>query len=189
MDPRAAFRIVVVGNHHLIALINVPVNVTLVMIQDQHGPVFAAGLCLSADPFVPVLQPHDGLGAPIRVGSRVDRVLQHAEHCVISGGLPHDLARLVWSAQDRQLDLLLIQPEIGLPHAAQFRELPKDQIQGGSDPGVRIFLEAIVPSLDVPGRGPPNQGASLRLLPNRGLGALTKARYFHLADGTLHAQQ
>src|SRR5580698_10515320 len=34
-----ASRIVVVGDHGLIALIDIPVNVTLVMIRDQHRPV------------------------------------------------------------------------------------------------------------------------------------------------------
>jgi hypothetical protein len=38
---RTTSRIVVVGNHRLIALINVPVNVTFMMIQDQHRPFLA----------------------------------------------------------------------------------------------------------------------------------------------------
>ena len=33
---RGPFRIVVLGNHRLIALVDIPVNVTLVVIRDQH---------------------------------------------------------------------------------------------------------------------------------------------------------
>src|SRR5664280_3122169 len=84
------------GNHRLIALIDIPVNVTLMVIQDQYCPVFATALHLSADLLLPVLKPHHGLAAPIRVGSGIDWILQHAEHRVVSSGLPDDLAHLFW---------------------------------------------------------------------------------------------
>ena len=72
---RGASRIVVVGNHRLIALIGVPVNVTLVMIQDQHRPVLAMGLPLAADLLLSIFQPHHRFASSIRVGSGVDRIL------------------------------------------------------------------------------------------------------------------
>src|SRR5665213_2189833 len=108
---------------------------------------------------------------------------------MIPAGLPDDLARRFWPANDRQLDLLLIQPEIDLPHAAQLRKFAKDQIDGGPDPGIRIFLDAVVRSFDVPDRDPSNQGAPLRLLQQRRVRTLAKTRDFHLADRALHAQQ
>jgi hypothetical protein len=40
----------------------------------------------------------------------------------------------------------------------------KDQIDSGPDPGIRIFLDAVDRSFDVPDRDPSNQGAPLRLL-------------------------
>src|SRR6202049_3158956 len=114
---RVTSRIVVVGNHRLIALIDIPVNVTLMVIQDQYGPVLTTALHLSTDLLLPGLEPHHGLAAPIRVGSGVDRIFQYAEHRMVPSGQPDDLAHLFWSANHRQLNFLLIKPEIDLPHA------------------------------------------------------------------------
>src|SRR5437667_3102876 len=119
---RATSRIVVVGNHRLIVLIDLPVNVTLVMIYDQHCPILATALRLSTDPLLSTLKPHDGFAAPICVCSCVDRILQHAEHRVVPSGQPDDLAHLLWPANDRQLNMLLIKPEVNLPHATQLRK-------------------------------------------------------------------
>src|ERR1035437_6423029 len=154
---RVTSRIVVMGNHGLIALIDIPVNVTLMVIQDQHCPVLATALHLSTDPLLSSLKPHHRLAAPIRVCSGVDRIFHHAEHPVVPSGLPDDLAHLFWPANDRQLNMLLIQPEIYLPYAAQLRKFAKDQIEGGPDPDIRIFLDAVVRSFDVPDWDPSNQ--------------------------------
>src|SRR5437879_13129201 len=54
---RTTSRIFVVGDHRLIALINVPVNVALMMIHDQHRPVLATVLLLAEDLLLPGLQP------------------------------------------------------------------------------------------------------------------------------------
>src|SRR5277367_3842761 len=131
---RVTPRIVIVRNHRLIALIDIPVNVTLMVIQDQHCPVLATALYLSMDLLLPGLKPHHGFAASIRVGSGVDRIFQHAEHGMVPSGLPDDLAQLFWPANDWQLDLLLIKPKIDLPHAVQLRKFAKDQIDGGPDP-------------------------------------------------------
>ena len=93
---RGASRIVVVRNHRLIALIGIPVNVTLVMIQYQHRPVLTMRLPLAADLLLPGLKPHHSLAPPIRVGSGVDRIFQHAEHRMVSSGLPDDLVQRFW---------------------------------------------------------------------------------------------
>src|SRR2546422_8974570 len=161
---RTTSRIFVVGDHRLIALINVPVNVALMMIHDQHRPVLATVLLLAEDLLLPGLQPCCRLAAPIRIRSGVDRVLQHAVHRMVPSGLPDDLARIFWPASDWQLNLLLIKPEINLPCAAQLRKLAKDQIDGGPDPGIGIFLDAVVRSFDISDRDPSNQGTPLRLL-------------------------
>src|ERR1035438_9314304 len=116
---RVTSRIVVVGNHRLIALIDIPVNVTLMVIQDQYCPVLATAPYLPTDLLLPRIQPYCGLAAPIRVCSGVDRILQHAERRVVPSGQPDDLAPFFWPARNRQLNLLLIQPEIDLPHATQ----------------------------------------------------------------------
>src|SRR5258708_19162987 len=184
----ATSRIVVVGNHRLIVLIDLPVNVTLVMIYDQHCPILATALRLSTDPLLPTLQPHDGFAAPICVCSCVDRILQHAAHPVVPTRLPNDLAQLFCAPSDRQLNLLLIKPEMNLPHAAPLRKFAKDQIDGGSDPGIRIFLDAVVRSFDVSDRDPSNQGAPLRLLQYRGVRTLAEPGDFHFADRSLHPQ-
>ncbi|HZY41347.1 MAG TPA: hypothetical protein VFF59_05020, partial [Anaerolineae bacterium] len=186
---RVTSRIVVMGNHRLIALIDIPANVTLMVIQDQHSPVFATALHLSTDPLLPFLKPHYRLAAPIRVRAGVDRILQHAEHRVVPRGQPNDLAHLFWTASDRQLDLLPIKPEVDLPYAAQLRKFAKDQIDSGTDPGIRIFLDAVVRSFDIPDRNPSNQGTPLRLLQQCRVRTLAETRDFHLADRALHAQQ
>src|SRR5664279_5057430 len=130
MFDRSAHRttssIFIVGNHRLIALINLPVNVALMMIHDQHCPVLATAPHLPEDTLLPGLKPRRRLAASIRVGSGIDRVLQHAVYRMVASGLPDDLARLCCPASDGQLDLLLIEPEINLPCAAQLRELAKD---------------------------------------------------------------
>src|ERR1035437_7409467 len=134
---RVTSRIVVVGNHSLITLIDIPVNVTLVMVHNQHRPVLATALHLSTDPLLPGIQPHHRLAAPIRVCSGVDRILQHAEHRVVPSGLPDDLARLFWPASDWQLNMLPIKPEIDLPHA-EHRVVPS----GLPDDLARLFWQA-----------------------------------------------
>src|ERR1017187_3298573 len=186
---RVTSRIIVVGNHGLIALIDIPVNVTLVMIQDQYRPVLATALHLSTHPLLSRIQLHHRLAAPIRVSSGVGRILQDAEHRVVPSGQPDDLTHLFWPASDRHLDLLPVKPEIDLPHATQLRKVSKDQIDSGPDPGIRIFLDAVVRSFDVPDRDPSNQSAPLRLLHQRRLRTLAKTRDFHLANRALHAQQ
>jgi len=153
---RVTSRIVVMGNHRLVVLIDIPLNVTLVVIQDQYCPVFATALRLSTNPLSSVLKPHDGFAAPIRVGAGIDRVLQNAEHRPVPNRLPNDLAHSFCSASGRQLDLLLIQPEMDLPHATEFRKFAKYQIDGGPDPGIRIFLDAVVRSFYISDRNPPN---------------------------------
>src|SRR5260370_146397 len=147
---RVTSRIVVMGNHGLIALIDIPANVTLVMIHDQHRPVLATTLHLPTDPFLSRIKPYHRLAASIRVCSSVDRILQHAEHRVVPSGQPDDLAHLLWPASDRQLNMLLIKPEIDLAHAAQLRKFSKDQLVSSADPGIRIFSAPAAPSLDVP---------------------------------------
>src|ERR1700682_5220537 len=127
---RVTLRIVVVGNHRLIALIDIPVNVTLMVIQDQYCPVLATAPHLPTDLLLPCIKPYRGLTAPIRVCSGVDRILQHAEHRVVPGGQPDYLAHLLWPPSDRQLNMLLIPPELDTPYATQLRQFSKDQIEG-----------------------------------------------------------
>src|ERR1035437_9329815 len=107
-------RIVVMCDHRLIALIHIPVNVALVMIRNQYRPVFAAVLHLPKNPLLSGLKPGNRLAAPIRVRARVERILQYAEHRMVPSGLPDNLSRLFWPTSDRQLHLLLVQPEIDL---------------------------------------------------------------------------
>src|SRR5664280_1488291 len=113
---RVTSRIVVMGNHRLIALIDIPANVTLMVIQDQHSPVFATALHLSADLLLPVLKPHHGLAAPIRVGSGIDWILQHAEHRVVSSGLP-DESRAPLLARERPATQSVADPARNRPVA------------------------------------------------------------------------
>jgi len=89
--PRETSRIVVVGDHRLIALIHIPINVSLMMIQNQHRPVFVSALHPSLN-LLPRLQPRYRLFASIHVCAGIDRVLQHAEYGVVSRGQPDDLA-------------------------------------------------------------------------------------------------
>jgi len=91
---RTTSRIFVVGNHRLIALINVSVNVPFMMIHDQHRPVLATVLLLAEDPLLPGLNPRRRLAAPICVRSGVERVLQHAVYRMVPSGPPDDLARI-----------------------------------------------------------------------------------------------
>ena len=159
------------------------------MIQNQYCPVFAVALALPDDPLPPGLEPHYGLAAPIRVSSGIEGVLQYAVHRVVPSRLPDHLSRVFWPASHWQLDLLLVKPEIDLPRATQFRKLAKDQIDGGSNPCIRIFLDTVFRSFDVPDRDPSNQGAPLRLLQQRTVRTLAETCDFHLADRALHAQQ
>src|SRR5437660_3194226 len=108
---------------------------------------------------------------------------------MVPSGPPDDLARIFWPASDWQLNLLLIQPEINLPCAAQLRKLAKDQIDGGPDPGIGIFVDAVIRSFVVPNGVALNQGASLCLLQQRRVRTLAETRDFHLADRTFHSQQ
>ena len=157
------------------------------MIPNQHLPVLAAALHLSTHPLLPALKSDHGLAAPIRVRSRVDRILQHAQHRVIPSRSPDDLLRLFWAPRDGQLNLLPIQPEEHLSHAAHLRKFAEDQINGGPDPGIGILLDAVLGSFDISNRNPSHQGTPLRLLQNRRLCALAEARHFHLANRALHA--
>ena len=75
---------------------------------------------------------------------------------MVPSGLRYDLARIFCPASDCQLELLLIKPGINLPYVAQLRKLGKDQIDGGPDPGIGIFLDAVMRSFDVPKADPSN---------------------------------
>jgi hypothetical protein len=108
---------------------------------------------------------------------------------VVSSRPPGDFAHRFRPARDRQLNLLLIQPEEHLTHAAQPGEFSKEQIDGGLDPGIRIFLDPVIRSFDVPDWDSTDQGASLRFLPQRRRRSLAEAGKFHFADRPLHAEQ
>src|SRR5258708_25763938 len=69
---RTTSRIFVVGNHRLIALIDVPVNVPFMVIHDQHRPVLATVLLLAGDPLRPGLKPCRRPAPPIPPRSGVD---------------------------------------------------------------------------------------------------------------------
>jgi hypothetical protein len=94
-------------------------------------------------------------------------------------------SRTASGPRDRQLNLLLIQPEKRLTHAAQLREFSKDQIDAGADSGVRIFLDPVIGSFDVSDWDSLDQGAALCFLAQRCVRALAEARNFHFADGAL----
>jgi len=74
-----ALRVFVVGNHRLIALIHVPINVTLMMIQNQYRPVFTAAPHLPLN-LLACFQARYQLALSIRVCAGIDRVFQHAEN-------------------------------------------------------------------------------------------------------------
>src|SRR5258708_16075507 len=103
-------------------MIDIPVNVTLMVIQDQYCPVLATALHLSTDLLLPGLKPHHGLAAPIRVGSGVDRIFQHAEHRMVPSGLPDDLLQRFCPPNAPHLAFLLLPPHTHPPHTPQ---LPK----------------------------------------------------------------
>src|SRR2546428_8876855 len=111
----------------------------------------------------------------------MEGVLHCAVPRVIPSGRADHPARVYWPASHWQLDLLLVKPEIDLPRATQFRKLAKDQIDGGSNPCIRIFLDTVFRAFDVPDRDPSNQGAPLRLLQQRTVRTLGETREFHLA--------
>src|ERR1035437_8053985 len=67
-------RVFVVGNHRLIALIHVPTNVALVMIQNQYSPVFAAAFYLALN-LLTSLQACYRLLASVYVCARIDLIL------------------------------------------------------------------------------------------------------------------
>src|SRR5260370_8762729 len=89
---RTTSRVLIVGNHRLFALINVPVNVTFMMIQDQHRPFLATAPHLPYNSFLPRVQPHHRLATAIAVGPALDRVLHPALHRVVPPGLPTNFA-------------------------------------------------------------------------------------------------
>src|SRR5258708_4529147 len=81
---RAPLPVLVVGDHSLVALIDIPFNVSLMVTRDQSRPVFPPPPHLPPDPLLSGIEPHDRFAAPIHICSGVDRILQHAEHRVIS---------------------------------------------------------------------------------------------------------
>jgi hypothetical protein len=96
-----------VGNHRLIALIHVPINVALVMIQNQYCPVFTAAPYPTLN-LVTSLQTRYRFRAPVRVCASIDRILQDAQDRMIAGGLPTLFASVFRSPNNRQLNLLTI---------------------------------------------------------------------------------
>src|SRR2546421_11415654 len=87
-------RIFVMGNHRLITLINVPVNVAFMVIQDQYRPFLAPPPHLAHDSLLSRFQPLHRLATPIGVRSGIDRVLQHTVHRMIPRWLPDDFTRV-----------------------------------------------------------------------------------------------
>ena len=82
--------------------------------------------------------------------------------------------------------LLPIQPEVNLSHAAHFRKLAEDQIDGARS-GHQDLSPYDPRLLYVPDGNASNQGPSLRLLHHCGLCALSEPRHFHLAEGALYS--
>ena len=85
--------------------------------------------------------------------------------------------------------MLLIQPKIHFPGTAQLRKFAENEINRGLNSNVWIFLDALVGPLYISDGDALDQRASLSLLPQCRMRALTEACQFHLTDRSLHAQQ
>ncbi len=92
-------------------------------------------------------------------------------------------------ADGGEQDPLLPKPEMDLPHALQFFELPKDERKRFAHAKVRVLLDPIVVVAHVADGDRGEELAAARLLLERFMGALPQDRQLHLAHCAFHAEQ
>lgn len=125
----AAVGIRVVGHRLLIAAVRVPVDVAVVVIENQHRPVLGLALRDAHGALAPILDAHRGLAATIDVGTGVDRVLEQVQHALVARRLPHDTFAALGVGHSRQFDASVVQPEAQASGTAEFGELAEHQLE------------------------------------------------------------
>ena len=123
------------------------------------------------------------------ISTRVDRIVQQAQHAVVARGLPLGALCAAGARHSRHLDTLLAQPEIHAPGAAEFGEFAKHQVDGRAHALVGILLEAIVDGAYVADGHMHVKLSAFSLLLHRFVRSLPEAGQFHLADRAFHAEQ
>ncbi len=93
----------IVRDQALIPLKIVPVQATLMMVDEQDLPVGAVTPDPAQDPFAAGLDCDFAAGSPERIGSGVDRVGENVMHGIVDGQLPDDrllrLARVIYGLE------------------------------------------------------------------------------------------
>jgi hypothetical protein len=116
----------VASNDVLVAIILRPGDVTLMVVPDQHFPVFPSPHHTMRDDFAAGFEPRPGIGAPIDISAGIDRIGQQTMNAMVTRRPPLHSVPLPTGDGNRQVDALLPQPEDELAHAADLGEFAED---------------------------------------------------------------
>ena len=185
--PHRATHLAVVGRDQLLVpRVLLPRNIPLVPVPQQHRPFFRAGLADAAPhALAPVLDHRLLTPPPEGVGTRIDRIRQQRVEAGVGRQLPDNPLALV---PHRDLDALPQEPQVDLPHAAQFGELAEHQRERVPLALVRAHLDMPAVHLLVAGRQGGEQFAAGGQFHAALQRALAEHRQLHLAEPPLHPQ-
>ena len=124
---RPALAVGVVADQALIPLEGIPADITLMVVADQNVPLRPLDPNTARDAFSAILDSRLADRPAVRIGAGVNRVGEDVMDRIVDRRLPLQAPAFRAVADGGEQDPLLPKPEMDLPHALQFFELPKDE--------------------------------------------------------------
>ncbi len=179
----------VIRDQPLVPLVDIPADITIMMIGDQNIPVFLRLSQPLDHTLAPVLYHCARAGAAEHIGASVDRVLQDVQDCVVNRRLPLDTTTIRSVDGCRKHDPLLTQPKMHLAYGTHLIKLREDKRYGVLHPPIRVLVDLILAHTHKSNRDRHKEFAPACLLAQRLMRALSQNGQLHLAHSPFHAKQ
>src|SRR5215831_11035695 len=180
----------VMSNHLHVPFVLGPGDIPLMMVEDQHRPVFLGLPKPTHNPLAPLLEPNPMRRAAVHIGPRIDRICHYAIDSLINRQFPYDVATLWTVCGIWQRDALLAQPTVNLPDALELCKFLEYQRDGLLYALIRFLLNLVLMrNLAIADGDCAKQLTAFRLKHPGFTNALTKERQLHFAHRSLHAKQ
>jgi hypothetical protein len=141
---RPPLHVGVLEQHPLVLLEPLPVDVTFMVVADEHVPLGHRFVVPGGLHGAPIDKTRPPATAAECIGAGIERIVQHLHDAVVGRLAPLDPADDAVAPDDGQLQGGIADPQEDLPRAAEFLELGEDELDGTLNPLVRIQLDAPV---------------------------------------------
>ena len=139
-----ALHLRVVRNQPPVALVNVPIDIALVMLAQQHGPFFATALVTTRLVRATVNHAGAALRAAEGIGPGVNRIAEDLVNRAVNRQPPLHRANLPFLFERGQRERFLAESKQYLTYASQFGEFTKHESERFADARVRMLFDVPV---------------------------------------------